>query len=243
MQYQTIQISKSSEIHIWRIELDREENAIKRFEPLLSRDERLRSEQILFNHERRRYVITHGALRAILAGYIGKHPETLRFGRGRFGKPFLADPPGSVAFNLSHSEGLSLIAVTAGQSVGIDVEKVRQLKSLKLILNRYFTVEERRYIDSTPEPNKTQAFFTLWTRREAAAKALGLNLAAALVKIRIPLFPFGGSTIVSHFRGIEGISGNIGDSWYVRDLKIGADHRGAVCVEGRKFELSIREFK
>jgi 4'-phosphopantetheinyl transferase len=243
VQYQTIQIPKSSEIHIWRVGLERQENAIKRFERLLSSDERLRSGQFHFEHLRQRYIITHGALRVILAGYCGRPPEALQFGHGRFGKPFLVDPPGVLEFNISHSDDLSLIAVTAGQSVGIDVEKVRQLQSLDLILNRYFSVEERRYIDSTPEPKQTQAFFTLWTRREAVAKALSLNLEAALMKIQVPLYPFGGKIVVSHFGGIEGNIGNIGHSWYIRDLKFGADYRSAVCVEGKTCDLSIREFK
>ena len=242
MQPRSIQIPKHSKIHIWRVELSQQEGSIRRFERLLSCDERSRSGQFHFDHLRQRYIITHGALRTILADYLDQPPATLRFGRGRFGKPFLADPPGSLEFNLSHSEDLSLIAVTANRSVGIDVEKVRQIPPLDHILSRYFSVEERKYIRSKPELEQIQAFYMLWTRREAVAKALSLNLAAALMKISVPLYPSGGEIVASHFGGIEGINGKIGHSLYVRDLNVGDDHRGAVCVEGKKCDLSIREF-
>ena len=243
MQLQRIQIPKTSEIHIWRIQLENDLGAATRFERLLSRDEKSRSEQFHFDHLRQRYIITHGALRVILAGYLGKPPQTLQFGRGRFGKPFLVDSPGSVEFNLSHCEDLALAAITVGRSVGIDVEKVRQVQYLDSIINRFFSAEEQRFIASVPAHEQTGAFFTLWTRREAAAKAFSLNLEAALGNLEIAPFPFGGSTSISGTGGDQGAGSKSAEFWHVRDLKIGADHRGAVCVEGTACDLVIRDFK
>lgn len=231
------------EIHIWKVSLRLEKSDTSCFEALLSRDEKQRCAQFRFDHLRRRYILAHGALRVLLSGYCGRLPETLRFRAGRYGKPFLADPPGRLHFNLSHCEDLSLIAVTPGGYVGIDVERVRPLQELGLALDRFFTAEERHYIRSAHGDDQSQNFFTLWTRREAAAKALGLNLQAALAKIRIPLFPPLGNTVVPGFMDALETSSKPETFWYIQDLKLDASHRGAVCFEGKKCAISVREFK
>jgi 4'-phosphopantetheinyl transferase len=235
--------SEPSEIHVWKVALTPQETSPGYLERLLSWEEKQRSDQFLFDHLRQRYIITHSALRVVLAGYFGKSPETLQFGHGRFGKPFLVDPPGALAFNLSHCEDLALIAVTASKAVGIDVEKVRHLQYLDSILNRFFNAEERQYIRYAPEDEQFGPFFMLWTRREATAKALGLNLQVALTDIQIPLFSWGGSIVVSDFGGARAADNTPAVSWCVQDLKLDKEHCGAVCVAGEECNFSIREFK
>lgn len=76
------------------------------------------------------------------------------------GKPFFPDRP-DVCFNLSHSHGAAVCALH-DRPVGVDVEKLR------------------------PAPKRLaggmedEAFFRLWTAREASAKRRGLGLAALL---------------------------------------------------------------
>jgi 4'-phosphopantetheinyl transferase len=232
-----------AEIHVWKVPLLLQEPPPGNLERLLNREEKLRSEKFRFNHLRQRYIRTHGALRVILSGYCGKSPETLRFARSSFGKPFLADPPDSIAFNLSHCEDLALIAVSGGRAVGIDVERVRHLQYLDSILNRFFNAEERQYIRSASGDEQFRAFLTLWTRREAAAKALGLNLQAALTQILIPLFPSPGSIVATGFGGAEAKDNTHATSWCLKDLKLDTNHCGAVCVEGKKCALYARDYK
>jgi len=243
MQHFPNDLPKPSEIHIWQIDLEQHESAIRRFGKLLSAAERARSELFHFDHLRQRYILTHGALRVILAGYTGRSAETLQFNHGRFGKPFLAVPPDSIAFNLSHCEDLALIAITAGRPVGIDVEKVRRLQYLDSIVDRFFTAEERQFVTSVPAHEKPRAFFMVWTRREAVAKALSLNLSAALGNIDIPLFAKGEHALVKTPGGVPATDRGSSVSWVVRDLEIDPHYCGAVCVEGKKCELMIREFK
>ena len=224
------------EVHIWRISLHQQQDVVARHRMLLSPEEKQRSEQFHFEKDQRRYTVARGSLRTILAGYIGRSPEELRFGTGRYGKPFLTGlgEAEKLEFNLSHCEDLALIAITSGRFVGVDVEKVREMQDLSLILNRFFTAEERDLIDSFPGEERTAAFLALWVRREAAAKARGLNLSAALAKTNLPLYPLG-----------EGICIEEPDqrTWSIQDLKLDPYHVGAVCVEGKKCSFVIREFK
>ena len=168
----------------------------------------------------------------------------LRFNTGRHGKPFLVDPSDSdLHFNLSHSGDLALVTVTIGCSVGVDVEKVRSLQYLDTILERYFSVEERNFIHSAPKYKQTRAFFTLWTRREAAAKAFGLNLAAALNGIPIPIFPVGGCTSISRSETGESSGSSSSGSWYIQDLELDPEYCGALCTAEKNPAISIRDFK
>ena len=244
MPFKPIRLSAPSAIHVWKVALTQAESAGARFESLLSSEEKQRSGRFRFDYLRSRYIFTHGALRVILSGYCGRSPASLRFNTGRYGKPFLVDPSDSdLHFNLSHCDDLALVAVTIGCSVGVDVEKVRSLQSLDTMLDQYFSVEERNFVHSVPKPKQTRAFFTLWTRREAAAKAFGLNLEAALNGIPIPIFPFGGCTSISHSGTGESSGRSSSGSWYIQDLELDPEYCGALCTAEKKPAINIREFK
>lgn len=94
-------------------------------------------------------VASRSALREILGRYLGLPANELRFETGRHGKPRLAAPEGALAFNLSHSSSLALVAV-ARREVGVDVERIRT----------------KRPVD----------FYRRWADREARVKYLGTGL-------------------------------------------------------------------
>jgi 4'-phosphopantetheinyl transferase len=73
---------------------------------------------------RHRYVVAHGAARAILGARLGIDPGAVilsrrceQCGDPRHGKPVLADHP-DLWFNLSHTESFAMLAVAAGAGVG-----------------------------------------------------------------------------------------------------------------------------
>lgn len=94
-------------------------------------------------------VASRWALREILGRYLGLPADELRFETNRHGKPRLATPEGELAFNLSHSRSLALVAV-ARREVGVDVERIRT----------------KRPVD----------FYRRWADREARVKYLGTGL-------------------------------------------------------------------
>lgn len=105
------------------------------------------------------------------------------------GKPVLADRP-DVWFSLSHSGRYALCAVGEG-SVGADVQQVRDVK---LTLARRLHPDERDWLSRQPAEEQTDAFFRLWTRKEAWVKAVSgdrmLSLAEADVIHRLPELRF-----------------------------------------------------
>jgi phosphopantetheinyl transferase len=134
-------------VHIWRAGLD---------DPgwpgpaELPADERERAGRFLREQVTRRWVASRWALRRVLGEYLGVAPAAVRLEIGEHGKPRLAGGAGP-RFNLSHSEGLALVAV-AEREVGVDVERIR--------------------------PKRPADFYAEWARHEARLKCLGIGLSA-----------------------------------------------------------------
>ena len=162
------------DVHVWAVPLHGEGEA---WAELLSPAERERAARYRFADHQRRYRIAHGALRAVLAGYLGCEPAAVAFTQGPRGKPYLAD--GRLFFNTSHSGKLALLAV-ANRELGVDLEKVRHLESLHAIARRHFSSGEFAALEALPEAARVLAFYRCWTRKEAYIKALGEGLAIAL---------------------------------------------------------------
>jgi 4'-phosphopantetheinyl transferase len=156
----------AGELHLWRAQLDLPESRVGALAEILSAEEAARAARFYSPADRRRYVTAHAILRRILGGYLGVSSRRVRLGRTRFGKPLLVakDDPG-LRFNMSHSEGFALYAVTHASDVGVDVEsRFRPVRSVMGLM----PWTERGRSDSDP--------MTAWVRREAFLKAVGVGL-------------------------------------------------------------------
>lgn len=114
-------------------------------------------------------------MRGILSAYLGAAPETLQIGAGANGKPVLAGGP---RFNLTHSEGVGLLAVSDRREVGVDVEAVRPVPEADAIVSRWVRPTVAAALPPSG-PERDLAFLSLWTRREAVLKGLGVGLSGA----------------------------------------------------------------
>ena len=100
---------------------------------------------------------------------------------------------GSIAtglhFNLSHSEDWALLAVTTAGPVGVDVEHVRPLRDFDALVERFFSAREKAVFLSLTKERKPDAFFRLWTRKEAWLKATGEGLGGGLDRVEVTFLP------------------------------------------------------
>ena len=162
------------ELHVWAVPLTGDPEQLGAH---LSKAENQRLSRFHFADHRRRYQIGHGALRSILAGYLGCGPADVEFASGPRGKPYLAGP--GPHFNLSHSGKLALIGV-ANFELGLDLEKVRRLDSLTEIARKHFSASEFAALDALHGDARELAFYRCWTRKEAYIKAVGEGLSMPL---------------------------------------------------------------
>ncbi len=99
---------------------------------------------------------------------------------GEKGKSFLKYCP--YQFSISHSKGFCVVALSL-DDVGIDIEKMVPHNSK---IERMFTDLDRRFINDSNR--KDQAFYQIWTSKEAYVKALGNGLSIPLDSFETTLF-------------------------------------------------------
>jgi 4'-phosphopantetheinyl transferase len=122
----------------------------------------------------RQRTVAHQAMREILGRYLDCPSDRLTLLAHPGGKPFVESPQQpSLEFNLSHSRGIALLAVTATLAVGIDVEARRALDDPVRLARRALPDEDSAQIAALPDTARTDRFLDLWTRMEARQKAIG----------------------------------------------------------------------
>jgi 4'-phosphopantetheinyl transferase len=162
----------TGELHVWRLDLD---TIAEELLPAPQPEEAARAARFATAELARRYLRSHGALRAILRGALGCDA---RIATAESGKPWLPDTP-RWRFNLSHSRGTALVGVALDVDVGVDVERVRTHRDWEAIAERFFPPSEAAAFLAAPESAREREFFRRWTRLEAMWKALGVGLNGA----------------------------------------------------------------
>jgi 4'-phosphopantetheinyl transferase len=168
-------------IHVWRVFLERPGIQDDPLWQMLDQAERQEAENYRFEHDRQRFIRLHGILRTILSDYLSTPPGKIRFGIGEHGKPFLHnDKHIHLEFNLTHSEGLALIALAKDISIGIDIEYCRDFPEINQVTDTFFTQLERDSLAKASQDRKLGNFYKIWTFKEANLKARGLGLTEPL---------------------------------------------------------------
>jgi 4'-phosphopantetheinyl transferase len=226
------------EIHVWSIPLDPVPERVESLGRVLSADEWERARRFRFDKHRRQYVVGRGALRTLLAAYLGTRPEAVTFSYGPRGKPFLAPPldDRGLQFNLSNSDELALAGFVRGREIGVDVELLRPMNDCEEIAERFFSESERKVLRTIPFPAKQEAFFNCWTRKEAYLKAVGEGLAA-------PLDSFDVTLALGEPPRMLTLNGDAGRAapWFFHHLRPADDYLGAIAIEGGTWEVRTWE--
>lgn len=168
----------AGEIHIWLNFLNLHQAKLKHLYPLLSAAEKARSEEFSHFRARKNYIASHGFLHSVLAYYLDCPASEIEFTQEEKGKPFILPElnPQQIQFNLSHSQNLAILAVCREHAVGIDIECSQRDSDWSGIARRFFTPNEQQALFALPEAQQKNAFYQLWTRKEAHMKVTGLGL-------------------------------------------------------------------
>ena len=231
----------SHDIHIWRAYLDRPAVEIEKLRQILSVDEQERADRFRFEQLRNHFIAGRGFLRTILSHYLNLEPHQLSFSYSHRGKPELANLKAEekICFNLSHSNGLALYAVSrlngqvsqGNNSLGIDLEYMRSMPDAEKLAERFFSTRESQLISSLPVEQRQEAFFNGWTRKEAYLKATGDGL-VGLSKVEVSLVPGKPATLLSIQGDTEAAS-----RWSLYQLIPAPDYVAALAVEGHGWHL------
>ena len=217
-------------IHVWKAELPTLASCVPWFDSLLDVDERTRGNQYHASSDRIRHVVSRGMLRALAAQYLGAEPCALRFGSGEFGKPFLAATEGaSLAFNVSHSGDIVLLAFARSGDVGIDVEqwndRLGEQERIR-IGESVFSPSERHGLRVLPSSEQQRGFYDVWSRKEAYLKGLGVGISRSLAQIDVSVGDE--ARLIADYKS----PGN-SELWSLHALDVGAGYSAALAARPR----------
>ncbi len=174
----------------------------------------------------------------VLALYAGVPLAELTLAVEPHGKPRLA-APSSPDFNLSHCGDVFLLAIGRGVEIGVDVEVLRPRPRALQLAQRYFSANEAAALAALSETECQQAFYRLWTAKEAVLKALGRGLAFGLDRVGFRLEAGGTVVLPQDFAHAAAPA----SAWMLHALAPAPGYLGALAWRGgprpiRQFALS-----
>jgi len=157
----------------------------------------------------------------LLKGVIEKHTKKNCISNvkyTKYQKPYLDE---ELSFNISHSGEYVVFAYTlTNDPIGIDIEKIDPIMKIENFHNVLTDIEKRNIYKSEKPVN---AFYDLWTIKEAVSKADGRGLNIPLKEIKI-----NENHIITNT-----------NEWYYKNILISADYKCHVSTSNKKFDVNL----
>ena len=177
------------------------------------------------------YAASRALVRRILGGYLDLPPRRVSFVRSRTGKPRVLLPASAthLEYNVTHSYELGLLAV-GQQELGVDIERIRPAPMAAGVAAGIVAEDGPIRPSEVDSAERDWQFFRIWTRTEAALKAIGEGLSA------IDRRP------ASWIRSLSApdARGPDGRSLLVVDLPVDLEYAAALAVVGGERVAAIR---
>lgn len=222
----------AADIHIWKINLDKNDAYLDENSHLLSKAELEKSQRLFKQQHQNRAIAMKVQLRLILSRYLEQPANSIEFAVAEFGKPYIKSSV--INFNVSHSQGKALLAISLSEAIGVDLECWRELDHAEAIVKRHYSESEKAYWAKLAERQKTSVFFDIWTRKEAFIKATGRGLALGLSKCSFDVENTGQLIACPEQYGAA-------TSWSVHRLNVAEKVSASLIIKGQNHRLKIME--
>ena len=210
-------------LDIWRIPLSLSNQSFETIKGFLSDEERAQAHRYVQKADRKRYILGRGCLRKLLQLYLNKDNGSLKFGKNRYNKPFLLGTD-KFHFNTSHGGDWVVIALS-GIEVGIDIERIDSQFAFDELLPSFFSDSEIAFIRQSNKP--IESFYTIWTRKEALLKGIGLGITDHLNEYTLLS---GGQEML-----LPSLSPN--REWQVRSFSMASEYRLSLAFPQQNLQL------
>jgi 4'-phosphopantetheinyl transferase len=224
------------EVHVWHVQLEAWEQTIGSLFDLLNAEEQERASRFKFPAPRNQFVISRALLRQALGRYLHRDALDILFVTTGNGKPELSGNA-ELQFNLSHTAGVTAIAIARNRRVGIDVERIKENTEALELADRFFSPQEVQWLRSQPVAEHIPSFFGCWTAKEAYIKAHAQGLSMPLSGFSV--LPRPGSANLQ----LE-VNGNPDEAsrWSMLRLDLGPGLRAALAVEGKGSRVRLGQW-
>jgi 4'-phosphopantetheinyl transferase len=190
----------------------------------LPKPEQQRASNIRLERRRRAFVLGRLLLRSTVARLAGVPPEEVGIELEPTGRPVLTGALSHYFVSIAHS-GSHVVVGVAAQQIGVDVEQLRQSVPSRRLMARVCSPDELRALEVMTDADRAAAFMTVWARKEAYGKALGIGIG------------FGLRSVTVGVSGPATVSG-AGD-WQVADLEIDSGYAAAVVARGPYWRVQL----
>lgn len=181
-----LQELRGGEIHLWTLNTS-DTHALMAWSPLdtrISPDEIKHAQRLSFQPVKMEYLTARITVRTVLSSYFPEiAPTQWEFKTNQYGRPAIKLPsvPNEFQFNISHSGGRIVCAVSMCQEVGVDIEQIdRRVDHLSLAESQFAPEEYQDVLSQGDSQAQLARFFDYWTLKEAYIKAEGKGLSIPL---------------------------------------------------------------
>ena len=207
----------NSDITIYKIFLPDYFDILNELYLFLNTKEKDRANKYYKEKDKNRFIICRALLKFVLSIYTKIDVKQIKLDYNTNKKPYLASHP-TLFFNISHSNDYGLITI-ANRPIGIDVEYIEENNDLIHSLKHIYSEKEIVFIENAFD--KKQAFYSLWTRKEAFAKGIGTGIDEDFSKIP--------SIDGSHILDVSLLNNT--KNWNIDGFKIEDDYIAAIAYE------------
>ena len=203
-----------------------EPRVLAEYQASLSPDELERLRRIAHAESRRLFLAGRGLLREVLSQRCGVDARAIEFQYNAYGKPSLKtliEPP--LEFNVSHTRGLAVCAISPVGQLGVDVERERRIANPLQIARRFCAPAEAAALERLPAARRVTAFLELWTLREALVKARGDSIFSSPAGFAFSLADDGPAHVA-----FDESSGENREEWQFFRLRLAGRYRAALAV-------------
>lgn len=231
-------IPQDGDIRIFFYALDVSTKTLAQYVSFLNKEEKLRAQSFRFQIHRDRFVAGRGVLRSILGLLGGCPPQAVEFAYSRYGKPDIIAPLSlaQLGFSVSNSEGTGAVAVGQFAKLGLDIEHFAINTRPEVEVSRMLAESERVWL-SLQQGASNQAFYELWTCKEAYLKARGDGLHEPLNGFSVSMECVEKPTLT------QGLNGDNAGEWSFRQIDAGEQLAGCLVVQGELLQVSIERWK
>lgn len=162
---------KTSDVHCYLVKIDYKYfDLLPSFIDKLSLEEFDRSLGLINPKKRFEFVYSRVITRWVLETCLDSRIEIALDSKGR---PYIPGSP--ICFNISHSNEWLLIAISQQDSIGVDIEEIKDIPEQEFIEQHFLDFYIRRSHLKLNDINseKLVSFYARWTAMEAFYKALG----------------------------------------------------------------------
>ncbi len=169
---------------------------------------------------------------------VSRSPRQWEFTFNACGKPSLVGFAG-MHFNISHTQGLIVCALSEERAIGVDIESLKRQVSWREVAGDYFTPREIDDIEDTTPQAQCTKFFKYWTLKESLLKAMGLGFTAQPRNISFLLAP----DVQVHFA--PRFLYQDPTAWQFQLFEFGGEYQGALALKadagGERAEIRVRQ--